>query len=81
MTSEVQSQMSKRIAVAIGGNLAVTGNSGGGAATAVLNHQISSVASIEFMASAGLRSLIGVETTRYLTCIFSLSLGILSQVS
>lgn len=67
MTSEVQSQMSKRIAVAVGGNLSVTGNSGGGAATAVLNHQISSVASIEFMASAGLRSLIGVQTTRHLS--------------
>ncbi|XP_021768475.1 chaperone protein dnaJ 13-like [Chenopodium quinoa] len=67
MASEVQSQMSKRIAVAIGGNLAVTGNSGGGAATAVLKHQISSVASIEFMASAGLRSIIGIETTRHLS--------------
>ncbi|XP_021747011.1 chaperone protein dnaJ 13-like isoform X1 [Chenopodium quinoa] len=67
MASEVQSQMSKRIAVAIGGNLAVTGNSGGGAATAVLKHQISSVASIELMASAGLRSIIGIETTRHLS--------------
>uniref|UniRef100_A0A803NDQ0 J domain-containing protein n=1 Tax=Chenopodium quinoa TaxID=63459 RepID=A0A803NDQ0_CHEQI len=67
MASEVQSQMSKRIAVAIGGNLAVTGNSGGGAATAVLKHQISSVASIELMAFAGLRSIIGIETTRHLS--------------
>lgn len=69
MASEVQSQMSERIAVAIGGNLAVTGNSGRGAASAVLKHQISPVASIEYMASAGLQSIIGIQTTRYLTCI------------
>ncbi|KAL5980035.1 hypothetical protein ACLOJK_039147 [Asimina triloba] len=64
MSSEVQSQISKRNTIAIGGNLAVTGNSGGGAATALLRHQISSVASIEFMASAGLRALVGVQTSR-----------------
>ncbi|KAF8380500.1 hypothetical protein HHK36_027987 [Tetracentron sinense] len=64
MTSEVQSQISKRNTIAVGGNLAVTGNSGGGAATAVLRHQISSVSSVEVMASAGLRALIGVQTTR-----------------
>ncbi|KMS97884.1 hypothetical protein BVRB_5g123130 isoform B [Beta vulgaris subsp. vulgaris] len=67
MNSEVQSQMSKRIGIAVGGNLAVTGNSGRGAATAVLKHQISSVASIELMASAGLHSLIGIQTTRHLS--------------
>ena len=64
MTSEVQSQISKRNAIAIGGNLVVNGNSGGGAATAVFRHQISSVSTMEFMASAGLRALIGVETSR-----------------
>ncbi|KAL2901668.1 Chaperone protein dnaJ 13 [Bienertia sinuspersici] len=67
MTSEVQSQMSQRIAVAIGGNLAVSGNSGSGVATAVVKHQMSPEASIECMASAGLRSLIGVQTTRHLS--------------
>ncbi|XP_010695156.2 chaperone protein dnaJ 13 isoform X2 [Beta vulgaris subsp. vulgaris] len=67
MNSEVQSQMSKRIGIAVGGNLAVTGNSGRGAATAVLKHQISSVASNELMASAGLHSLIGIQTTRHLS--------------
>ncbi|XP_068635161.1 chaperone protein dnaJ 13 [Aristolochia californica] len=67
MSSEVQSQISKRNAIAVGGNLAVTGNSGGGAATTVLRHQISSVSSIEFMASAGLRALIGVQTTRHIS--------------
>lgn len=64
MTSEVQSQLSKRNSVAIGGNLAVNGNAGGGVATALLRHEISEVSSIEFMASAGLRALIGVQTTR-----------------
>ncbi|XP_057976357.1 chaperone protein dnaJ 13 [Malania oleifera] len=67
MSSEVQSQISKRNAISIGGNLAVTGNSGGGAATAVFRHQTSSVSSIEFMASAGLRALIGVQTSRHLS--------------
>ncbi|XP_010264286.1 PREDICTED: chaperone protein dnaJ 13 [Nelumbo nucifera] len=67
MSTEVQSQISKRNTIAVGGNLAVTGNSGGGAATAVLRHQISSVASVEFMASAGLRALIGVQTSRHLS--------------
>ena len=65
MSSEVQSQISKSNAIAVGGNLAVKGNSGGAAATAVLHHQISSFSSIEFMAFAGLRSLIGIQTSRY----------------
>lgn len=64
MSSDLQAQISKRNAIAIGGNLAVNGNVGGGAATAVFRHQISSVSSIEFMASAGLRALIGIQTSR-----------------
>lgn len=64
MASEVQSQMSKHNAVAIGGNLAVNGNAGGGAASVVFRHQMSSVSSIEFMGSMGLRALLGVQTTR-----------------
>jgi DnaJ homolog subfamily C member 11 len=64
MTSEVQMQLSKHNIASIGGNLAVTGDSGSGAATAVLRHHASSVASIEFMATAGLRSIIGVQATR-----------------
>lgn len=76
MASEVQSQISKWNTVAVGGNLAVTGNSGGGAATALLRHQISPVASIEFMASAGLRALIGVQTSRHLSLHSSATTGI-----
>lgn len=64
MSSEVQSQISKRNTVAIGGNLVVTGKAGTGAATVLLRHHASSAASIEFMATAGLRSLVGIQTTR-----------------
>ncbi|KAM4085666.1 hypothetical protein ACJW30_10G044200 [Castanea mollissima] len=67
MTSEIQSQISKNNAIAIGGNLAVSGNSGGGAASAVFRHQISPTASVEFMAAAGLRALVGVQTSRQLS--------------
>lgn len=64
MSSEVQSKVSKRNVIAVGGNLAVNGNSGGAAATAVLRHQISSASTMEFMASVGLRALIGLQTSR-----------------
>lgn len=67
MRSEVQSQISKRNTLAIAGNLEVNGNAGGGAATAIFRHQISSVSSIELMASAGLHALVGVQSTRHLT--------------
>ena len=68
MTSEIQSQLSKRDAITIGGNLAVDGNEGGGAATALFRHQISEVSSIELVASAGLRALLGVQTSRWVIC-------------
>lgn len=64
MASEVQSQISKRSSLAIGGNLAVNANAGGGAATAVLRHEISPVSSLELMGSIGLQSLIGIQTSR-----------------
>ncbi|KAJ4744930.1 Chaperone protein dnaJ 13 [Rhynchospora pubera] len=67
MNSEVQMQLSKRNMASIGGNMAVTGRSGSGAATVVLHHQASSVASVEFMATAGLRSIIGVQATRHIS--------------
>ncbi|KAG8092208.1 hypothetical protein GUJ93_ZPchr0012g20392 [Zizania palustris] len=64
MSSEVQLPVSKRNTVVVGGNLIVNGKSGTGAATTVLRHQLSSVSSVEFMATAGLRSLVGVQTFR-----------------
>lgn len=67
MSSEVQSQLSKNSILAFGGNLEVNDDSGGGAASVVLRHQLSSLSSIEFIASAGLRALIGIQTTRHLS--------------
>ncbi|KAK7252678.1 hypothetical protein RIF29_36796 [Crotalaria pallida] len=76
MTSEIQSQLSKRNAITIGGNLAVDGNEGGGAATALFRHQMSQVSSIELVASSGLRSLIGVQTSRNLSPHSAATMGI-----
>ncbi|KAK7307787.1 hypothetical protein VNO77_41155 [Canavalia gladiata] len=76
MTSEIQSQLSTRNAVTIGGNLAVNGNEGGGAATALLSHQLSEVSSVDFVASAGLHALIGVQTSRNLSSHSAATMGI-----
>ncbi|CAN4077967.1 unnamed protein product [Withania somnifera] len=76
MASEVQSQISKHSAVAIGGNLAVNGNAGGGAASVVFRHQMSSVSSIEFMGSMGLRALLGVQTTRHISVHSTATMGL-----
>lgn len=64
MTSSVQSQISKRNTLSIGGNVAVNGKTGGGGATVVFAHQLSPVSSIEFVGSTGLRALLGVQTSR-----------------
>ncbi|XP_021814440.1 chaperone protein dnaJ 13 [Prunus avium] len=76
MTSSVQSQISKHNTLSIGGNLAVNGNSGGGAATIVFGHRLSSVSSIEFIGSAGLRSLIGVQTSRNMSSHLTATMGL-----
>ncbi|KAB1217015.1 Chaperone protein dnaJ 13 [Morella rubra] len=76
MASEVESQISKRNAISISGNLAVNGNSGGGVATAVFRHQLSGASSVQFMASAGLRAVIGVETSRQLSLHSTATMGI-----
>ncbi|PKA59584.1 Chaperone protein dnaJ 13 [Apostasia shenzhenica] len=67
MYSELQSQLSKRNLMSIAGNLSVVSNTGTGSASALLRHQISSASSIEFMATAGLRALLGVQTSRQLS--------------
>ena len=67
MSSEIELPVSKQNTVTVGGNLVVNGTTGSGAATAVLRHQLSSVSSIDFMATAGLRSLIGVQTFRQIS--------------
>lgn len=66
MSSQLRSQISKSNAFSIGGNLSVNGNAGGGGASAVFRHQMSS-SSIDFMASVGLQSLLGVQTTRQIS--------------
>ncbi|XP_050230138.1 chaperone protein dnaJ 13 [Mercurialis annua] len=67
MASEFHSQLSKRNAIAVGGNLEVQENAGGAAASAVLRHQLSPISSIELMGTAGLRALIGLQTTHQLS--------------
>ncbi|KAK6935181.1 DnaJ-like protein C11, C-terminal [Dillenia turbinata] len=80
MATEVQSQISKHTAMAIGGNMVVSGKAGGGAATAVLRHQISPAASVEFMASAGLRAFIGLQTSRQLSLHSTGTIGIATSL-
>lgn len=67
MSSQTELPVSKLNTVTVGGNLVVNGAAGTGAATAVLRHQLSSVSSIDFMATVGLRSLIGVQTFRQIS--------------
>ncbi|CAL9235670.1 unnamed protein product [Arabidopsis halleri] len=81
MASQVQSQLSKDDAIAIGGNLAANEKSGGGIATAILRRQISPVSSIEFVASTGLQSLIGMQTTRQLTIHSTATINISKSLS
>ncbi|KAD4179907.1 hypothetical protein E3N88_28498 [Mikania micrantha] len=63
MNIRIQSHTSKNNVIAIDGTLAVKGSDGDVAANAVFRHQLSSVSSIQIMASAGLRGLIGVQTS------------------
>ncbi|KQJ97382.1 chaperone protein dnaJ 13 [Brachypodium distachyon] len=67
MSSQVQLPISKQNTVTVGGNLVVDGTKGTSAASAVLRHELSPASSIEFMATAGLRSLIGVHTSRQIS--------------
>ncbi|GLT49176.1 hypothetical protein SLA2020_227540 [Shorea laevis] len=80
MASQVQSQLSKNNALAISGNLQVEGSAGGGAASAVFKHNISSVSSIEFIASAGLRGLIGIQTTRHISSYSTATMAIVKSL-
>ncbi|KAK4751741.1 hypothetical protein SAY87_020539 [Trapa incisa] len=67
MTTEYQSQISKNNTLALNGNLAVAENSGGRAGSILLKHDISPVASAEFMVTFGLHSLAGMQTTHHLS--------------
>ncbi|KAJ0259740.1 Chaperone protein dnaJ 13 [Hirschfeldia incana] len=81
MASQVQSQLSKDDAIAIAGNLAADQRSGGGIGTAILRRQLSPVSSIEFVASTGLQSLIGMQTTRQLSIHSTATLNISKSLS
>lgn len=76
MASQFQSQISKKNTLALGGNLAVSENAGGRAASLVLGHQICPAASAEFMVSFGLQALVGVQTTRHLSQHSSATMGL-----
>lgn len=76
MASQFQSQISKKNTLALGGNLAVSENAGGRAASLVLGHQISPAASAEFMVSFGLQALVGMQTTRHLSQHSSATMGL-----
>ncbi|KAL7111370.1 hypothetical protein ACP275_05G082500 [Erythranthe tilingii] len=76
MASEVQTQISKHTSLAIGGNLAVNSNAGGGATTAILRHNLSPVSSVEFMGSIGLQSLLGMQSSRQLSVHSTAIMGI-----
>ncbi|WOL10175.1 chaperone protein dnaJ 13 [Canna indica] len=67
MYSGVQSHLSKSNTLSISGNFAVSGNTGIGSANAVLTHRISSVTQVDFLATAGLRSVIGLQASRQLS--------------
>eukprot|EP00252_Welwitschia_mirabilis_P022430 TRINITY_DN6065_c0_g1_i1.p1 TRINITY_DN6065_c0_g1~~TRINITY_DN6065_c0_g1_i1.p1 ORF type:complete len:541 (-),score=142.90 TRINITY_DN6065_c0_g1_i1:625-2247(-) len=67
MSTEVQSNLSKKNTVVLGGNLGVAGKAGAGAATAMFRHQASSMSSVEIVARAGLQSLVGIQSSRNLS--------------
>ncbi|CAN0842241.1 Chaperone protein dnaJ 13 [Linum grandiflorum] len=76
MTSQVNSQLSKDTNLAMGGNLEVSNHGAGTAASTVIQHQISSAQSMQFQASVGLQSLIGVQTTRIISSHSTATFGI-----
>lgn len=79
MASQVETQLSKRNALGISGNLQVAGNAGDGAASAVFKHAISPFSSIELIASAGLRGLIGIQTTRHISSYSTATVGVVKS--
>ncbi|KAG9148846.1 hypothetical protein Leryth_023181 [Lithospermum erythrorhizon] len=81
MASEVQSLISEKNAIVIGGNLAVRENAGGGAASVLLKHQISPASSVEFVGSLGLQTLLGVHTTRHLSQHCTATMGLTASLN
>jgi DnaJ family protein C protein 11 len=66
MSTQVQAQVSKRDTVVLGGNMALRRGLGGGSVTMVLRRQLSPISSVELLAIVGLRSILSLQTSRYL---------------
>ncbi|KAH7415328.1 hypothetical protein KP509_14G038100 [Ceratopteris richardii] len=66
-TTEVQTHLSKKNVLALGGNIVLREQLGGGALSAVLRHQISADSNVEAVVMVGLRSLISIQTSRRLS--------------
>ncbi|KAK9927556.1 hypothetical protein M0R45_024737 [Rubus argutus] len=75
MTSSVQSQISKRNTLSIGGNVAVNGNTGGGGDCCFCASAFSSFFH-RFVGSTGLRALLGVQTSRHLSQHLTATMGL-----
>lgn len=66
-STEVQTRISKRNSLVLGGNIAFRQQRGGGALSAHFRHQISSEADLEILAIIGMRPLLSVQTSRQLS--------------
>jgi hypothetical protein len=66
MSTQVQAQVSKRDTVVLGGNMALRRGLGGGSVTMVLRRQLSPISTVEVLAMVGLRSILSLQTSRYL---------------
>lgn len=69
MTTLVQAQVSKRDTVMLGGNMALRSGLGRGSVTMGLRRQLSPISTVEFLAMAGLRSILSLQTSRYVVFI------------
>ncbi|MCO5599085.1 hypothetical protein L7F22_053185 [Adiantum nelumboides] len=69
MTSatELEAHISKKSSLVLGGNISIGQQLGGGTLSALFRHHISSDASVEIVAMAGLRSLVSIQTSRRLS--------------
>lgn len=65
MATQVQAQVSKKNTVVLGGNMALRRGMGGGTVTCVLRRQTSPVSSIEVLGMVGIRSILSLQTSRW----------------
>lgn len=67
MSSSVQAQLSSKDTVVLGGNMAMRGGMGGGSVTAAFRRQLSTISSVEFVSTIGLRSILTAQASRQLS--------------